>query len=327
MLRRVILRWTMIAMLICLIRTSLGPLVLVKWYMIYRRSHTRRWVRWKVRSWRVINRWRWRRRTNGWRRWLAIIRWMISWQGWPFMRTRPTGGSMYIWMNWRRSWAQRSWTRCRAISCKHLITRPWLNICSRLNNQDHILIVVGRRSHQDNWKWPIKVKLQFVQTEIFRRPLKSRFLPTCNASLSLGTPFSAITVPELKVLQLVNLLKLQKILSCLPNRIIKTFITWTIKSNFSKTNETLHSVATISSSPATALPKRSTTPKSHSPSLEDCSQTKRKKNKFSSFTKPSTPLISTRQSTWLLETSCKWTVEVHLWRKLRKKWSRSWKRR
>lgn len=312
-------------MLICLIRTSLGPLVLGTWYMICTRSHIRRWVRRKVRNWQVINRWRWRKRMNGWRRWLAIIRWMISWQGWPFTRTRPTGGSMYIWMNWRRSWAQRSWTRCRAI--KHLITKPWLNICSRLNNQDHILIVAGRRSHQDNWKWPIKVKLQFVQTEIFRPLLKSQLLPTCNASLSLGTPFSAITVPELKVPLLVNLLKLQKILSCLPNRIIKTFITWTIKFRFSKTNEMLHSVATISSSTATALLKRSTTPKSHSPSLEDCSQTKRKKNKFNSFTKLSTRPISIRQSTWLWETSCKWTVEFHLWRRLRKKWSRSWKLR
>jgi len=257
-------------------------------------------------------------------------------------------------MNWRRSWAQRSLTRYRMKwyrAIKHLITKPWLNIWIRINNKGHILIVAGRRSYQDNWKWPlhtiytIKVKLQFVQTEIFRLLLnltkQNRFLlfiktQTHNASLSLGTPCSAITVPELKVLQLVKLFKLQKIISCLPNRIIKTFITWTIKFKFSKTNETLHSVATISS-PATALLKRFTTPKSHTQSLEDCSQTKRKKNKFKSLTNQhiihhhkyqhqlSMAPISIRQSTWLLETSCKWTVEFHLRRELRKKWSRSWK--
>jgi len=238
-------------------------------------------------------------------------------------------------MNWRRSWAQRSWTRCRAI--KHWITKPWPNICSRINNKGHRLIVAGRRSHQDNWNWPIKVKLHFVQTEIFRQLLRNQFLLTCNlkrihnASLSLGTPFSAITAPELKVLQLVNLFKLQQLTRSLPNRIIKTCITWTTKSKFSKTNETHHSLATISS--ATALLKRFTTPKSsHTQSSEAYSRTTRKKNKFNSFTKLSTQLISIRQSTWLLETSCKWTVEpqrrqLYLRRKLRRKCSRSWKRR
>jgi len=147
---------------------------------------------------------------NGWRRWQVIIRWMISWQGWLFTRIRLTGGSMYIWMNWRRSWAQRSLTRYRMKwyrAIKHLITKPWLNIWIRINNKGHILIVAGRRSYQDNWKWPlhtiytIKVKLQFVQTEIFRLLLnltkQNRFLLFIkfNASLSLGTPCSAITLP------------------------------------------------------------------------------------------------------------------------------------